>query len=78
MDPVSWHRIRGILMIAAMKTVSISLDSNKNKNLSFNIWEYTGYIFSPITCIFGPWISFNNYKAITTGVIEQQLTIRVR
>ncbi|XP_057318085.1 protein-serine O-palmitoleoyltransferase porcupine [Microplitis mediator] len=76
MDPVSWHRIRGILMIAAMKAVSISLDSNKNKNLSFNIWEYTGYIFSPITCIFGPWISFNNYKAITTGAIEQELTIR--
>ncbi|KAH0546014.1 protein-serine O-palmitoleoyltransferase porcupine [Cotesia glomerata] len=76
MDPASWHRIRGIIMIAAMKAVSISLDSKNNRNFSFNIWEYIAYIFSPLTCIFGPWMSFCNYKAITSGTVERKLTIR--
>lgn len=61
MDPVAWHKIRSVIMIAAMKAVSISLDTTNDIP---DIWEYAGYIFNPATCVFGPWIPFHDYVSI--------------
>lgn len=60
LDPVSWHKIRGVLMIAVMKEISVAIDQNE-KNERPNFFEYIGYLFCPITSIFGPWTSFKDY-----------------
>ncbi|KAK0161984.1 hypothetical protein PV327_008374 [Microctonus hyperodae] len=61
MEPVAWHKIRSVIMIAAMKAVSVSLD--KSDDLP-DVWQYIGYMFSPVTCLFGPWIPFSNYISV--------------
>ncbi|XP_058443243.1 protein-serine O-palmitoleoyltransferase porcupine [Malaya genurostris] len=58
-----WHHIRGILMIAVMKIISLALDMKSKHHIKeqFGILSFLGYICSPANCIFGPWTSFSEY-----------------
>ena len=64
MDPVSWHKIRGVVMIAVMKEISIAVDQDESDKKPPVLWEYVGYLVSPLTSIFGPWISFKDYSEL--------------
>ncbi|KAK6633879.1 hypothetical protein RUM44_004486 [Polyplax serrata] len=62
-DLKQWHKIRGLQMIIIMKSISLAfdLDTGKVKALPNPIY-YAGYIMCPSSCIFGPWIPYNQYN----------------
>lgn len=64
MEAAAWHKIRGVVMIAVMKEISIAVDQNENNQKPPVLWEYVGYLVSPVTSIFGPWISFKDYSEL--------------
>ncbi|XP_034935866.1 protein-serine O-palmitoleoyltransferase porcupine [Chelonus insularis] len=76
MDPVAWHKIRSVIMIAAMKAISMSFDKATSTPQPFlllsNFLQYAGYIFNPSTCLFGPWISFQDYITLLTHVESEK------
>ena len=43
-------------MILAMKLVSF-IDRDKD----FDLLSFLGYCFSPTTCVYGPWISYDMF-----------------
>lgn len=61
----TWTEIRGLHMIIAMKVISIAFDVKKGTIKSLpNLIEYSGYMWCPSNCLFGPWVSFNTYRSI--------------
>ncbi|XP_033219815.1 protein-serine O-palmitoleoyltransferase porcupine [Belonocnema kinseyi] len=64
MEAASWHKIRGVVMIAVMKEISIAVDQNESNHKPPVLWQYVGYLVSPVTSIFGPWISFKDYSEL--------------
>ncbi|XP_058829329.1 protein-serine O-palmitoleoyltransferase porcupine isoform X2 [Topomyia yanbarensis] len=58
-----WHHIRGILMIAVMKIISLAIDIRVKRHIKeqFSILGFLGYVCCPANCIFGPWSSFGEY-----------------
>lgn len=78
-DPKVWHHIRGVLMIAVMKSISLAMDTRADRSLRdrFSIISFLGYICSPANCIFGPWISFNDYlNSITRSKNKLKLNFK--
>ncbi|XP_062707934.1 protein-serine O-palmitoleoyltransferase porcupine [Aedes albopictus] len=67
-DPKIWHHIRGVLMVAVMKSISLAMDTRTDRSLRdrFSMISFLGYICSPANCIFGPWTSFNDYLETIT------------
>lgn len=62
MKPASWHKIRGVAMIASMKAVGVAVEADSSPLL--NPFEYTGYILCPATCLFGPWVCYKDYATL--------------
>ncbi|XP_022189830.1 protein-serine O-palmitoleoyltransferase porcupine [Nilaparvata lugens] len=61
-DSEQWNRIRSAVMLIAMKFISLAFDRGNNSKTQLpGFIDYFGYLFSPSTCIFGPWISFEEY-----------------
>lgn len=59
---VTWHRMRGTQMIAAVKVISIAFDLDRKKIRQFpNFVEFWGYILCPGNVIMGPWCAYNDY-----------------
>lgn len=53
----------GSQMVVAMKAISLAFDLDRGTVLAVpNPLEFTGYILFVGTVIFGPWISYSNYK----------------
>ena len=51
----------------SMKVIGIAFDLSNGNMIAFpNIFAYFGYNFCVGTVIFGPWISFSEYKHILT------------
>ncbi|XP_024940502.1 protein-serine O-palmitoleoyltransferase porcupine isoform X2 [Cephus cinctus] len=63
MKPAEWHKVRSVIMVAAMKAVSVAMDNIYIEKRP-NLWEYSGYMLCASTCLFGPWISFKDYVAL--------------
>ncbi|XP_043511442.1 protein-serine O-palmitoleoyltransferase porcupine [Frieseomelitta varia] len=63
MPSIIWHKVRGVVMTVAMKTISVGIDKSDINDLP-NIYAYMGYMFCSVTCLFGPWISFKDYISI--------------
>ncbi|XP_003707913.2 protein-serine O-palmitoleoyltransferase por [Megachile rotundata] len=63
MPPITWHKIRSVVMTMAMKTISVAIDKIDSNDLP-NIYTYMGYTFCGVTCLFGPWISFKDYMSV--------------
>ncbi|XP_031846798.1 protein-serine O-palmitoleoyltransferase por [Nomia melanderi] len=63
MSPLVWHKIRSVVMIMAMKTISVAVDKVDSNDLP-DIYSYMGYTFCGVTCVFGPWISFKDYISV--------------
>lgn len=63
MDPVDWHKVRSVIMIASMRTISLASDVKQMEEIP-GILEYSGYVFGAATALFGPWISFKDYMAL--------------
>ena len=61
-NPAMWNRIRGLLLITAMKIISVSIDRDKKVKKLPNLVEFFGYCFHPGSLVFGPWISFQEYE----------------
>jgi len=61
-NPAMWNRIRGLLLVTAMKIISVSIDQDKKVNELPNLFEFFGYCLHPGSSVFGPWISFVDYK----------------
>lgn len=61
-----WHQIRGILLLLAMKVISISFDID-NKSIKFpSILSYLSYCMHCGTLLFGPWISYEDFCSSIT------------
>ena len=73
MPSIIWHKVRGVVMTVAMKTISVGIDKSDTNNPP-NIYAYMGYMFCSVTCLFGPWISFKDYISIR-HVTNQVCTI---
>ncbi|KAL0099343.1 hypothetical protein PUN28_020125 [Cardiocondyla obscurior] len=63
MHPVTWHKIRSVVMIMVMKAISIAIDTDDSNDLP-DIYSFMGYMFCGITCLFGPWVSFRDYLSL--------------
>ena len=64
-DPEEWHQIRGAQMMISMKLISIVSDlDDQNEYGNPSIIEVCGYALFPGNIVFGPWISFQEYKRI--------------
>ncbi|XP_043281086.1 protein-serine O-palmitoleoyltransferase porcupine isoform X2 [Venturia canescens] len=63
LDPVDWHKVRSVIMIASMRTISLASDVKLKEEIP-SILEYTGYVYGAATALFGPWISFKDYTAL--------------
>lgn len=62
---LTWHRMRGTQMIAAVKIISIGFDIDRKKIRHFpNFLEFWGYILCPGNVIIGPWCGYNEYLYI--------------
>lgn len=59
---ITWHRMRGTQMIAAVKVISIAFDLDRKKIRHFpSFVEFWGYILCPGNVIMGPWCAYNDY-----------------
>jgi O-palmitoleoyl transferase len=78
-DAKLWHQIRGIQMIAVMKTMSLAFDleagkigdGHKDDDVLVdhkitcpNTLKYFGYMLCPANCILGPWCSYQEYLEV--------------
>ncbi|KAM4610802.1 protein-serine O-palmitoleoyltransferase porcupine-like isoform 1-T5 [Polymixia lowei] len=62
-DPVTWHKMRGSQMVVAMKAISLAFDVDRGAVSALpSPAEFLGYVLFVGTVVFGPWISFHNYK----------------
>ncbi|KAH3816357.1 hypothetical protein DPMN_117872 [Dreissena polymorpha] len=60
-----WHSIRGAQIILSMKVIGIAFDLTNGSIIEFpDVFAFFGYNFCVGTVIFGPWISFQEYKHI--------------
>lgn len=67
LDKVVWHSIRGAQIVLSMKIIGVAFDLSNGSMIEFpSIFAYFGYNFCVGTVIFGPWISFSEYKHILT------------
>ncbi|KAL6458833.1 hypothetical protein MHYP_G00323050 [Metynnis hypsauchen] len=67
-DPEIWHKMRGSQMVVAMKAISLAFDLDRGAVSSFpTILEFLSYVCFVGTVIFGPWISFTNYRDALDG-----------
>lgn len=64
MQPIVWHKVRSVIMIMAMKAISVAIDTHGSNNNVPDFYSYMGYMFCSVTCIFGPWISFKDYFSL--------------
>lgn len=58
----AWETIRGTQMIVAMKILSFIFDASTGVVKEINVLDFFGYILCPANCIFGPWVSYTDYK----------------
>lgn len=62
---LTWHRMRGTQMIAAVKIISIGFDMDRKLiRYSPNFLEFWGYVLCPGNVIMGPWCAYNDYLNI--------------
>ncbi|XP_060592871.1 protein-serine O-palmitoleoyltransferase porcupine-like [Ruditapes philippinarum] len=65
MDKTVWHSIRGAQIILSMKIIGLAFDLSTGAMIEFpSVFAFFGYNFCVGTVIFGPWISFSEYKHI--------------
>ncbi|XP_014673226.1 PREDICTED: protein-serine O-palmitoleoyltransferase porcupine-like [Priapulus caudatus] len=65
-EATTWHQVRGAQMIMVMKLVSLAFDVDHGTvGAPPGTLEYAGYMYNAGTVVFGPWISFREYKRIT-------------
>ncbi|XP_029172550.1 protein-serine O-palmitoleoyltransferase porcupine [Nylanderia fulva] len=69
MQSITWHRVRSVIMTMVMKAISVAIDKDDLKNLP-DIYSYMGYMFCGVTCLFGPWVSFNDYLLLHCSKIQ--------
>ncbi|WAR27134.1 PORCN-like protein [Mya arenaria] len=60
-----WHSLRGAQIILSMKVIGVAFDLSCGSMVEFpSVFAYFGYNFCVGTVIFGPWISFSEYRHI--------------
>ena len=64
---VKLYVLPGAQIVLSMKIIGIAFDLSNGNLIEFpSIFAYFGYNFCVGTVIFGPWISFSEYKHILT------------
>lgn len=64
-DVLTWHRMRGTQMIAAMKIISLGFDIDRAIiNRPPRFLEFWGYVLCPGNVVMGPWSSYTEYLLI--------------
>ncbi|XP_060062943.1 protein-serine O-palmitoleoyltransferase porcupine-like [Ylistrum balloti] len=61
-EETTWHKVRGAQIIMAMKVIGLAFDVASGAEQMPSMSEYLGYVLCVGTVIFGPWISFQDYK----------------
>ena len=61
-NPAMWNRIRGVLLLVAMKIISVAIDYEKKRCKLPSLIEYFGYCLHPGSIIYGPWVTLQEYK----------------
>lgn len=76
-DALLWHRMRGSMLIVAMKVVSVAFEVEWRRTAAEagganaevadelsrcpSFMMMAGYVMTPATCVFGPWTPFEEY-----------------
>jgi len=61
----SFPLLTGAQIVLSMKVIGVAFDLSNGSMIEFpDIFAFFGYNFCVGTVIFGPWISFNEYKHI--------------
>lgn len=61
---MEWNRVRGSVMVVAMKLISIGFDHEHD---SKDVFGFYGYLLNPASVIFGPFISYEDYLQLLHG-----------
>ncbi|OWF52531.1 protein-serine O-palmitoleoyltransferase porcupine-like [Mizuhopecten yessoensis] len=61
-DETAWHRVRGAQIIMSMKVIGLAFDVASGAEEMPSMFEYLGYVLCVGTVIFGPWVSYQDYK----------------
>nr|CAB3265047.1 protein-cysteine N-palmitoyltransferase porcupine [Phallusia mammillata] len=65
-DPHLWNRLRGVLLLVAMKIISVAFDFETKRVAFPGPLLYFSYIFHPGFLVYGPWISIEDYQDYLT------------
>ena len=61
-DSSTWSRIRGLLLLLAMKIISFAFDIERGTLKLTSFFEFVSFAFHPGTIMFGPWINFKDFQ----------------
>ncbi|KAJ8941905.1 hypothetical protein NQ318_001760 [Aromia moschata] len=64
LEPETWLEARGVVMIFAMKLISLADDIDNGITSFPTASRYFGYIFCGANIMFGPWTSFQEYVVL--------------
>uniref|UniRef100_A0A1A9UHR3 Protein-serine O-palmitoleoyltransferase porcupine n=1 Tax=Glossina austeni TaxID=7395 RepID=A0A1A9UHR3_GLOAU len=68
MKHLEWQKVRGVQMVATMKTISFAFDfgakdTGERSTVKLpDLLSYLGYVFCPTTCMLGPWMPYSLYN----------------
>ncbi|XP_072305391.1 protein-serine O-palmitoleoyltransferase porcupine-like [Eucyclogobius newberryi] len=67
-EPMIWSKIRGSLMVVAMKVISLAFDLDRGAVSSLpSAPQFLGYTLFVGSSVFGPWTSFGHYMSAAEG-----------
>ncbi|XP_048739721.1 protein-serine O-palmitoleoyltransferase porcupine-like [Ostrea edulis] len=71
----TWHSVRGAQIMLSMKVIGLGFDISSGVISLPSFTDYMAYIFCAGNVIFGPWISFLDFKSIYSTNISKCLAV---
>ncbi|XP_062596255.1 protein-serine O-palmitoleoyltransferase porcupine-like [Saccostrea cucullata] len=74
-DEKIWHSIRGAQIMLSMKLIGLGFDITSGVTPLPAFTDYMAYIFCAGNVIFGPWMSFQDFKSIYSTSLSKCLDV---
>lgn len=71
----AWHGVRGAQIILSMKVIGLGFDISSGVIPLPSVTDYMAYIFNAGNVIFGPWLSFQDFKSIYSTNVSKCLSL---
>ncbi|XP_063680576.1 protein-serine O-palmitoleoyltransferase porcupine-like [Bolinopsis microptera] len=75
--PEQWHQIRGTIILLLMKTTSVGFDIDAGVVDPPSLLLFSGYSLSPVSLVFGPFVTLPDYKKSKLAIFERQVLISI-